>query len=139
MMTHQTAKETLKQWISLLDEIASTEIDCEMTPDTLTENLDRRQKAINQIQQLDASLTAVREFRRIQGDGDSAFELDRLMVEGRRLSDSIRDANSQTIEIAKEKRGELLHRLRKNTLSKGYLAANHTLKIRPPAIVDGNA
>ena len=61
------------------------------------------------------------------------------MAKGKTISEGIVESNEETIEIAKKKRQDILGRLKTNTLSKGYLASNQALKIRPPAIVDGNA
>ena len=139
MMNFHQAERLLGKWIDLLEEIASIEVDCEMSPEILTSQLDRRQEVIDRIQQLDGPLSEVRQFRFAHTTNAEAQKLDAVMAKGRSLSDAIRASNAQLIDIAIKKRQEILRKLQKNTLSKGYLRTNHTLKIRPPAIVDGNA
>ena len=139
MMNQAKAIEILNQWLGLLNDIEQVEIDCEMSPELITENLDRRQQTIDRIQQLDASLMSVREFRFSQSPDLDTETLDRLMESGKQTSGRITQQNRQTIEIAKKKRLHILGKLKTNTLSRGYLATNQAPKIRPPAIVDGNA
>ena len=139
MMNQKKAVDILNHWIVLLDQISQIEIDCEMPPNTITDNLERRQQAIDQIQQLDASLMAVREFRFSDRPDLDTEALDELMEKGKMVSDKIVQTNEETIEIAKEKRTSLLEQLKTHTLSKGYLASNQAPKLRPPVIVDGNA
>ena len=128
-MTFQDAEELLATWVNLLEAIAATKIDCEMPPDELMDHLNRRQQAIDRIQQLDAPLTEVRQFRLSQPDSDATEILDSLMAKGRAQSDSIRKENSQTIDIASQKRQTILGRLKKTGLTKGYQAANQSLRI----------
>ncbi len=139
MIDQKTAVDILNQWIVLLDEIERIKIDCEMPPDTITHNLERRQQAIDRIQHLDASLMSVKDLRFSNSSDLDEKILDSLMNKGKALSDKIIDDNSQTIEIARKNRSELLGKLRANTLTKGYLPSNQAPKIRPPAILDSNA
>ena len=139
MMNLDKATSILNEWLSLLVQMSKIEIDCDMSPDELTTNLDRRQQVIGRIQQLDAAMTVVRNFRFNDCDESAAAALDAIMTEGRQRSQEIRISNAETIEIAKQKRVDILARLKRSTLSKGYHRSNQTPKIRPPAIVDGNA
>ena len=138
-MDQKQAIDILNQWIVLLDEIISIKVDCDSPPDTIVEDVQRRQRVIDRIQQLDASLMAVREFRFGNSPDLDAQTLDGLMETGKALSADIIQTSQKTIEIANKGRSNILDRLRNNTLSKGYLSSNQAPKIRPPAIVDGNA
>jgi hypothetical protein len=138
MISYQEAEKLLNQWIRLLEGMAAIEIDCEMPPDMLMANLERRQRAIDEIQQLDAPLSEVRRFRFDRAAADEAELLDVLMKRGREISAEIRASNLQIIYIAKIKRKVILEKLQKNSLSKVYNTANQTLRLRPPVIVDGS-
>ena len=141
-MTPSEGATLLQGWLSLLKQIDSVILDGDLAPDELTERLDKRQQAINGIQQLDTQLKKLALLRKNEWKTDRSSkrkQIEDLLTEGREILARISEQDSKIIEITKEKRQDLLEKLRRNTLSKGYRPAGHGPQIRPPIILDGRA
>jgi predicted nucleotidyltransferase len=141
-MTPKEGTQLLIGWLSLLREIDNISLDCDLAPDEIAERLDRRQRAISGIQQLDAQLRELALSRANRWRDDSPPELqeiEALLREGRDILARVSQRDAKLIEIAEEKRHDLLERLRRSTLTKGYRPASLRPKIRPPVILDGRA
>ena len=141
-MTPGEGAALLRGWLSLLSEIDSISLDCDLPSDEIISRLDKRQHAISGIQQLDAQLKKLALLRIKDWKNDTSSELEeieKLLSEGREILTRVSRKDAKLIENAKEKRQELLERLRKSTLSKGYRSAVRAPKIRPPIILDGRA
>lgn len=141
-MTLEPIIETLERWTELLQKIAEIELDTEAEPSVIQENLSKRQKLIDEIQSFDASLQNIAALRR-QGwpgvDRDTAAWAESLVDLGVKIARERENSDKQIIEIAKVKRRDILEKLRKSNLTKGYGKASERLLDRPPAIVDDNA
>ncbi|MCP4679848.1 MAG: hypothetical protein GY854_31020 [Deltaproteobacteria bacterium] len=141
-MKPETIIETLVSWRDILRDIAEVEISIDLERAELDKRLSHRQQGIDQIQKLDASLREVAELRRngwpkIEAETPKKAEI--LIQEGTSICRKVAKRDMQLVEIAKEKRGDILRQLKETSMGKGYLTSSHQAQIRPPVIVDSNA
>ena len=135
----ENAEQTLREWTELLRAVDEVALDCDMSVEEMTLNLNRRQEAIDQIQQLDASLAELALLTDDDWQHQMSFSIRELLEEGRTLSARIRARDAQLIENATEKKSAISAELQRFSKSKGYFVAASAPKVRPPVIVDNNA
>jgi hypothetical protein len=138
-VTPTQAERTAAQRRDELLFVSELVLDCELAPEELTALLDRRQQAVSRIQHLDAAVKSLTPKETAQWTEAERTSLNDLMEQGRQIAARICASDAQLVEKAAEKRAQVLELLKKNSLSKGYLSSSHSLKIRPPAILDDNA
>lgn len=138
-MNYLQAEELLGQWTSLLNEVAELELHCDLSEDAIRSQLDRRQRIIGELQQLDASVREIQRLLTEQWSNIDTSRIDNLIKEGKKTAEKILLNDSQLVENASKKRSEVLSGLKKTSLAKGYMPSSRQLKIRPPVIVDRNA
>ncbi|MCP4606272.1 MAG: hypothetical protein GY847_38140 [Proteobacteria bacterium] len=140
-MTSDAIIELLSNWRDFLSEVDSIQIDIDMEQDEIEKRIAERQLGIDQIQKLDGPLRELAELRRKgwpQIDRNILSEAEELIQKGISLCEVIVSRDKQLIEIASEKRHDLLGQLKEASLGKGYLASSREQKIRPPVIVDSS-
>jgi hypothetical protein len=138
-VTPTQAERTAEQWRDELLLVSELTLDCEMDPSELMRQLDKRQQAVARIQRLDAAVKSLTSTETANWTDQERASLHNLVKQGREIAAQICVIDLQLIEKATKKRTEVLGLLKNSSLSKGYLSSNHTLKIRPPAILDDNA
>ncbi len=141
-MTPERILNTLTRWYELLRQIDDTELSFDAEYDLLDAGLEKRQSAMDQIQQLDASL---REIAKIKSLGwpnlteETVERAESLIRRGRSICEQTAESDHQLIEKATEIRAGLLTRRKNNTVAKGYIASTYAARPRPPVIVDDHA
>ena len=138
-ITPENAERTLREWTELLRTVDEIALDCDMSVEEMTLSLNRRQEAIDQIQQLDASLTELARLTDTDWQSQMPFPIRELLEEGRTLSARIRARDAQLIEKATENKRVISKELQRISKSKGYFISASAPKVRPPVIVDNNA
>ncbi|MCU0662996.1 MAG: hypothetical protein MUC50_11800 [Myxococcota bacterium] len=134
--------QILQDWCGLLDRLSAIELDVDLEPTVIEEKLAQRQKTIEHIQTLDAPLLLIaadraKSWPTLEESQRPAAEA--LVQKGRSMLVAIMEADRVTIEKAKEKRTDLLDKLKSVSVGKTYASSSHTPTYRPPVIVDKNA